>query len=206
MEKVMHLFMQFRLDVVLCALLTTILTGILKLPLKKLAEKSADSKRYTKYVTLFPIILGFGVAVLYTYVEQNSIAFERLFYVRWLSSVSLSLAIYAFWEKFIPSKKKILTEAEISANRATINEIKSLLQSRQDAEILKERNDSNTTDEANQTVSYVPGGTGIPAQDMPVDPITAVNENKKSGQEEENSHPIGKIILRGSQHVEAKKA
>lgn len=45
--------------------------------------------------------------------------------IQLLASVSLSLAIYAFWEKFVPSEKKILTEAEIKANKAAVEELKS---------------------------------------------------------------------------------
>ena len=50
--------------------------------------------------------------------------FNRSFYVQWLSSVSLSLAIYAFWEKFVPSEKKILSETELKENKTAVEELK----------------------------------------------------------------------------------
>jgi hypothetical protein len=54
--------------------------------------------------------------------------------MKWLSAVSLSLAIYAFWEKFVPSEKKFLTETEIQANKEAVEKIKESLEESQNTD------------------------------------------------------------------------
>lgn len=127
MEQILEFITQYGLGNVLCAVVVTMLTGIIKAPLKKIASKAEDSKKYTKYITFLPVILGFGVMTLYTYLTVGKIEYNQQFFVSWLSSVSVSLAIYAFWEKFIPSKSKILSEAEISDNKAIVTCLQKLL-------------------------------------------------------------------------------
>lgn len=125
------IFLQFLsehgLDTLLIALVTVILTGLIKMPIKKLASKSVNSKKITRFITFLPIFIGFGLTVLLTYILERRVVFDETFFAQWLSSVSVSLAIYAFWEKFVPSEKKILSEAEIKANQELIDEIKNKL-------------------------------------------------------------------------------
>lgn len=127
MEHITQIITQYGLDTTLCAVLTTVLVGVLKMPIKKLVLKCGGGSHITRYITFLPFLIGFGLVTLYTYFDCKAILFNRLFFTRWLGSVSASLAIYAFWEKFIPSKKKILTEAEISANRTVLQEIQSFI-------------------------------------------------------------------------------
>ncbi len=194
------------LDVVLCALLTTILTGFLKLPLKKLAAKSSDAKRFTKYITLLPIIFGFGLVVLYTYFENATVVFEERFFSRWLSSVSLSLAIYAFWEKFVPSRKKILTEEEISLNRVAIREIENLIQTQSIMAIetttadnrRKEMSEELSQDDNNDVLNVTEKLTQNGLTDTKSGEDTIVKDTYRC----ENTLPsMQKIILRGRQNV-----
>lgn len=110
-------------DTVVIALCTVVFTGLFKIPIKKLADKTKNSKKITRFVTFLPIIFGFGLTVLSTYLLTKQVSFNKDFYVQWFSSVSLSLAIYAFWEKFVPSEKKILTDAEIKANKTVVEEL-----------------------------------------------------------------------------------
>lgn len=135
MEQILEFITQYGLENVLCAVVITMLTGIIKVPLKKIASKAEDSKKYTKYITFLPVILGFGVMTLYTYLTAGKIEYNQQFFVSWLSSVSVSLAIYAFWEKFIPSKNKILSEAEINDNKAIVSCLQKLLISKEEASI-----------------------------------------------------------------------
>lgn len=114
------------LDTALIGLITVILTGLIKMPIKYLASKSANSKKITRFITFLPIIIGFGVTALLTCLAGKNLVFEEAFFAQWLSSVSFSLAIYAFWEKFVPSEKKVLLEAEIETNRALVEELKGL--------------------------------------------------------------------------------
>ena len=121
---IVQLIIDFGIDTFIIALLTVILTGLLKIPIKKLAQKTKISKKITRSITFLPIIIGFGLTVLNVYLFTKAVIFNKDFYVQWLSAVSLSLAIYAFWEKFVPSEKKILTDAEVKANYAAIKSIK----------------------------------------------------------------------------------
>ena len=125
------IFLQFisehGLDTVLIALATVILTGLLKIPIKKLASKSSKSQKITRFITFLPAFIGFGLTVLLTYLLHNKIVFDKTFFAQWLSAVSLSLAIYAFWEKFVPSESKILSEAELEANKELVEELKNKL-------------------------------------------------------------------------------
>lgn len=131
-------------DTVVIALCTVVFTGLFKIPIKKLSDKTKNSKKITRFVTFLPIIFGFGLTVLSTYLFTKQVSFNKNFYVQWLSAVSLSLAIYAFWEKFVPSEKKILTDAEINANKAVVEDLKSKLADKDEiAEEAQSVNDSN---------------------------------------------------------------
>ncbi len=190
MSEVFEFINHYKLDMVLCAILVTLLTGLLKLPIKKLAGKMQNGKRITKYITFMPIILGFGITVLYTYLATGSIEFEQLFFTRWFSTVSLSLAIYAFWEKFVPSEKRILTDAEITANRIKLRELETMLQVTQSEVVAAETsNDMTTTTE--EVVST--GG----------ETATISLISKTDEQEDQSDSKQGrKIILRGGHHAE----
>ena len=124
---IIQLITDYGVDTLVIALCTVVFTGLFKIPIKKLAAKTKNSKKITRFVTFLPILFGFGLTVLSKYLLTKQVSFNKNFYVQWLSSVSLSLAIYAFWEKFVPSEKKILTDAEIKANKAVVEELKSKL-------------------------------------------------------------------------------
>ena len=124
---IIQLMTDYGVDTLVIALCTVVFTGLFKIPIKKLAAKTKNSKKITRFVTFLPIFFGFGLTALSTYLLAKQVNFNKTFYIQWLSSVSLSLAIYAFWEKFVPSEKKILTEAEIEANKEAVEELKSKL-------------------------------------------------------------------------------
>lgn len=142
--EIIRLITDYGVDTLVIALCTVVFTGLFKIPIKKLAEKTRNSKKITRFVTFLPIIIGFGLTILSAYLFTKRVSFDKDFYVQWLSSVSLSLAIYAFWEKFVPSEKKILTEAEVKANKAAVEELKSKL--------------VKTTDNADETQSVNDNG------------------------------------------------
>lgn len=119
-----QLIEEYGLDTLAIALCTVVLTGIFKIPLKKLAEKTGLGKKITKFITFLPVFSGFGLSVLSKFMLTKQVSFNTDFYMQWLSAVSLSLAIYAFWEKFVPSEKKILSESEINRNKAVIDGLK----------------------------------------------------------------------------------
>lgn len=127
MFKLIDLLTTVEFEIPMIAIVTVLLTGIVKQPIKCLANKTKNPIRITRFITLLPVILGFGLTVLFMFLYRGKVDFTDAFFNRWLSSVSLSLAIYAFWEKFIPSEKKILSDAEIKANRSAVEELKSKL-------------------------------------------------------------------------------
>lgn len=120
---IIQLITDYGADTIVIALCTVMFTGLFKIPIKKLAEKAKNSKKITRFVTFLPVIIGFGFTVLSVYLLTKQVSFNKDFYAQWLMSVSLSLAIYAFGEKFIPSEKKILTEVEIESNKNIGNTI-----------------------------------------------------------------------------------
>lgn len=129
-----ELVQNYGLDSVLIAVAVCILTGLIKMPIKKLASKAEDPSKYTKYITFLPLLIGFGVTVLYEYIITKSVVFSGDFITLWLTSSSLSLAIYAFIEKFIPSKKKISSAEEMKQNEEMLDTLKEILTSDKHAE------------------------------------------------------------------------
>lgn len=180
MKNLLQTITQLGLDGAVCAIITTILVGILKMPLKKIAKKSSNSTQITKYITFLPLMVGFGVISAFVYFENEEILFNQLFFTRWIGSVSASLAIYAFCEKFIPSKKKILSEAEIYANREVIREIEDLMKKTEDeTQFIAEQN-------------VVENGCAE----------TETASNSYNAESENENTVLGKIILRGGNHAE----
>lgn len=118
----------------IAALATVILTGIIKLPLKKLAKKFTCAKKITRFIVFLPLVTGFGMTTLINFLLTGQSHFDAQFFMKWLSAVSLSLAIYAFWEKFVPSEKKFLTETEIQANKEAVEKIKESLEESQNTD------------------------------------------------------------------------
>ena len=111
MEAILNFLRQEDAAVVVLAVLINLLTGLIKLPLKKLAARAEEPARYTRYLTFLPVILGFFVSVGYDLLfGRGRFTFDEVLCETWLASSGLSLAIYAFAEKFIPSRKKILSE------------------------------------------------------------------------------------------------
>lgn len=133
-----QLVKEYGFNSVLIAVVVCILTGLIKMPIKSLAAKTNDPSKYTKYITFLPLILGFGFTALYNYFQTKTFAFTGEFVSLWLTSSSLSLAIYAFVEKFIPSRKKILSEEEIKQNQNMIEQLKENLKTEEQTKTKEE--------------------------------------------------------------------
>ncbi len=127
-----------------------LLTAVIKIPIKRLAAKAEDSKKYTKYITFLPVILGFGATVLYECITAGKIVFSDQFISLWLTSASLSLALYAFTEKFFPSKEKILSEQEIKTNKELIEKIENYFSDKPEEEM--ENSDLDASEEKNESI------------------------------------------------------
>lgn len=131
MEDLLLLLEYYGIDVLILGVIVSAITGIVKLPLKAWAQKSINPEKWTRFIVFLPIVLGFGLIALKTYLCNGGIKINTEFIKEWISSVSISLLIYAFWEKFIPSKKKILSEAEIEENRKVVDYIKGIMEEKQ---------------------------------------------------------------------------
>lgn len=127
MEQILVFIKTYGLEAVVIALLINILTGLVKMPIKKLASKLEDYTKVTRFVVFFPILIGFGLTVCYQQFIVQSFSFDEKFYSLWLTSSSLSLTIYAILEKMFPSKKKLLSQAEIKTSQSILDAIKSIV-------------------------------------------------------------------------------
>ena len=124
MELLQSFFLEGEIKSLFLAVLICIFTAIVKQPIKILASKMANGQAITKYITFLPIILSFGGTVALQGILCGEIIWDDELYSLWLQSAGFSLAIYAFLEKFVPSKKKILSEEELKQNLALLEELK----------------------------------------------------------------------------------
>ena len=64
-----ELITKYGLETVALALIINLLTGVIKLPIKKLATRLKDSSKLTRFIVFLPILLGFGITCLYRYLS-----------------------------------------------------------------------------------------------------------------------------------------
>ena len=123
MEEIIEIIKMYGIETVLIALVINILTGIIKMPIKKVCAGLKNSKNITRFIVFLPIIIGFGVTYLYKYYFDLCL-FDKEFLTTWLTSTSLSLTFYAIFEKIIPntSKNKVL-ETEVKTVQLVLDEI-----------------------------------------------------------------------------------
>lgn len=124
--EILKLLTDYGLEAIVIALAINVLTGLVKLPVKGLAKKMEDGTKLTRYLVFLPVLLGFVLTVAYVKIRRGTVGFDKAFVTLWLTSSSLSLTLYAIFEKIFPSKEKILKDYEIEANKNLIEEIKML--------------------------------------------------------------------------------
>lgn len=124
MDKLIYFLMSSGSEVPIISIAIVILTGLIKMPVKRIANNANYPKKVTRIIILLPIVIGFGLTALFMFIDSGAVHFTDGFYDRCLSVVSLSLAAYAVREKFVPRKKKILSEAEIQTNKELIRNLK----------------------------------------------------------------------------------
>lgn len=126
MEQIFEIITSYGLETVIISLLINVLTGVIKSPIKKIASKFANPTKITRFIVFMPIALGFAVTFLYEEFVLNSFDFNKEFITLWLTSSSLSLTFYAIFEKFFPSRKKLLSDSEIKTSETILENIKEL--------------------------------------------------------------------------------
>ena len=57
-EYIIELIKTYGIEPVLLALLINILTGLIKIPIKKLADKLKDSSKVTRFIVFLPIFFN----------------------------------------------------------------------------------------------------------------------------------------------------
>ena len=177
-EKLMELVGKYGLEALLLGLGINVLTGILKLPLKAWAKKLEDGSKVTRYIVFLPLVIGFALTAAYIKLRTGHMALDKAFMTLWLSSSSLSLTLYAIYEKMFPGKEKILKEYEIEENKKLIETLRRL-SGNEDTEPVKEAGREETSAENGKSD----------------DSTTDAEESKKEGKE--------KIILRGKRDEKA---
>lgn len=125
MEQILDAITQYGLEAVLIALAINLLTWLIKLPIKKAAQRLEDSTKVTRFIVFLPVILGFALSALWTHFFEGGFVFDHAFITLWVASSSLSLTFYAIFEKLFPSKSKVLTQEEVTANQELLQEIQS---------------------------------------------------------------------------------
>lgn len=128
MEQILEMITTYGLETVLIALLVNVLTGLVKMPIKSLANKLNDYTKVTRFIVFLPIGFGFLLSFLYAKFIIGAFNFDRAFITMWLTSSSLSLTFYAIFEKLFPSKKKALSDCEIKTSETILKNIRQLVE------------------------------------------------------------------------------
>ena len=126
-ELIIELITEYGFETVIIAFLINILTGVIKMPIKKIARKLDDSSVLTRFIVFLPILLGFGITCLYVGLFKNGIVFNREFFTLFGTATSLSLTFYAIFEKLIPSKTAIEHKTEANTSAKILDLIKEVI-------------------------------------------------------------------------------
>ena len=122
METLIELLRGKEAGTVLIALLTTLVTGIAKPPLKRIAATNKKAQKYAKLITFSPLSVACVFTVIYRAALGYALTLGEIV-PTWLSSAGLSLAVYAVYEQIFPGKKAVMTEDEVAKNRAVLEKV-----------------------------------------------------------------------------------
>lgn len=125
-EKILQMITEYGLEAVILALGINVLTGLIKLPIKAWSKKLTDGTKLTRYLVFLPVFIGLLLTLAYAKVVYGRVDINRAFVTLWVSSSSLSLTFYAFWEKLFPTKERILKDYEIEANKQLLEKLRAL--------------------------------------------------------------------------------
>ncbi|MFA5676573.1 MAG: hypothetical protein WDA65_08655 [Christensenellales bacterium] len=113
--------MESGIETLLIAVCVNVFTAAVKIPIKKLSKKLNAKAQINRFITLLPLLLSFGFTTLYMslFIKAGKL-FEEEFIILWLSSSSLSLALYAIFEKFFGGKIAETTKEEMKSAQEII--------------------------------------------------------------------------------------
>jgi len=100
-EFILDIVSAYGLEVIVIAIIINILTGFLKRPIKAYTRRSG--RNLNKYISFIPVVMGFTGATLYYGFTKGwtSLRVDEVFSLA-VGSASLSLAMFAIIEKFLP--------------------------------------------------------------------------------------------------------
>jgi hypothetical protein len=127
-EVILDILSTYGVETVVIALIINVLTHFLKMPVKAYSKRSG--RDVNRYISLIPVFLGFAGAFLYKVltVGAANIVIDDLAALA-VSSASLSLAMFAIIEKFLPKKKGAAAGADATVSEAeTLNEMREALE------------------------------------------------------------------------------
>lgn len=122
MEDFFKLIESFGLKTVTFALVICMATAIIKMPIKIMAKKLDDYTLVTRFIVFIPIVIGFLLIFTYHYFVMNDFVFNKGFVIEWTTSTTMSLSMYAIYEKIFQSTK-ISIKSEDEITKKILNEI-----------------------------------------------------------------------------------
>ena len=104
LEEIMNLIEEYGIETVILALSINLFTFLIKLPIKKYAQKAEDSTKITRFIVFLPFVIGCLLTFLYVGLINRSYSIDKQYVTLWLTSSSLSLTFYAVFEKMVPKR------------------------------------------------------------------------------------------------------
>ena len=128
MEELIEFFSRGGVLSIVLAILIVILTALIKIPIKKMAERQALPAKVTRYIPFIPVVLGGIFSALITWFKTGALGEQ--YYELWLCSTGASIALYSIFVNFRDSGKlefsDLLKQQDVSMNDAKNSELKEL--------------------------------------------------------------------------------
>lgn len=80
------------------AAIITVLTALIKIPVKKYAQKQPIPERITRFIPIIPFALGGILSLPVVWWQKGEIVFGESYFQLWLCSAGLSIALYSCYE------------------------------------------------------------------------------------------------------------
>lgn len=104
MESVMKFLKSGGVEALILAIAVLLLTALIKIPIKKYAEKRVIPEKITRFIPIIPFLLGGLFSMVVGCWKRGVIEFDDEFFNLWLSSAGLSIALYSCYENFRDSE------------------------------------------------------------------------------------------------------
>lgn len=103
MEELIEFFSRGGVLSIVLAILIVILTALIKIPIKKMAERQALPAKVTRYIPFIPVVLGGIFSAFITWFKTGALGEQ--YYELWLCSTGASIALYSIFVNFRDSGK-----------------------------------------------------------------------------------------------------